>query len=97
MNTTVTDTKENTKYRMKKMINHRRNMMIPNKMKRIPVKKYNLKDTDNNESVNTDVNYEAPNENDEELDENTIQATSSEPNTMDTDVNSDVPDKMMKN
>ena len=41
------------------------------------MKKYNLKETDNNESVNTDVNYEAPNENDEELDDNTIKATSS--------------------
>ena len=77
MNTTVTDTKENTKYRMKKMINHRRNMMIPNKMKRIPVKKYNLKDTDNNESMDTDENSDVPDKNDEELDDNTIKATSS--------------------
>ena len=49
------------------------------------MKKYNLK------KENTDMSNEAPNENDEELDENTIQATSSEPDTMDTDVNNDVP------
>ena len=41
------------------------------------MKKYNLKDTDNNESMDTDVNSDVPDKNDEELDDDTIKATSS--------------------